>query len=109
MSELPDGELFLEKLIRGDAVNRDDHFEAPQRRAGPGVKHGAIGRVASDDHCLDALALEDLFEISVQEFIRFALYDRIVLWGGNFLGDVCRFEFAGYAVDDWDILAARSR
>src|SRR3974390_423158 len=81
MSELPDGELFLEKLIRGDAVNRDDHFEAPQRRAGPSVKHGSIGRVASDDHRLDAFALEDLFEISVQEFIRFTLYDRIV-WGG---------------------------
>src|SRR3974390_2513418 len=109
MGELPDGELFLEKLIRGDAVNRDDHFEAPQRRAGPGVKHGAIGRVASDDHRLDALALEDLFEISVQEFIRFALYDRIVWGGGNIIFGVLPFEFSGHAVDDGDILAARSR
>ena len=50
------------------AVHWNDHLESSQGGAGTRIKNRAFGRGSHDYHGLDALLLQDLFQVRVTVF-----------------------------------------
>ena len=86
------------------AVHRHDDIHAAERGAAAGIEHGAVGGGADDDDGLDALVLELLFEIGIEELVG-ERGDRLLVAGRrDVLDDVGGGGGAEEGVDDGALL-----
>ena len=89
------------------AVHRHDHVEAAQCRFVAGMQHRAVRRRAGHDHGLDAMVLEDLLEIGVEEFVRAGLYRRLAALRRHLRQRIGQRAAVDVAIDHQHVMGAR--